>query len=94
MAALADFAERSAHYPAIMSLAGEVHVILDRKGAASAPAKTLEATYTKPYTMHGSIGPSCAVALKESNALTIWSYTQGVFPDRAAISEMLRMPPE
>ena len=24
--------------------------------------KTLEATYTRPYQMHGSIGPSCAVA--------------------------------
>ena len=24
--------------------------------------QTLEATYTRPYQMHGSIGPSCAVA--------------------------------
>src|SRR5262249_5740280 len=60
-----------------------------------APANTsLEATYTKPYTLHGSIGPSCAVAVMEENRLTVWSHTQGVFPDRAAIAGMLRMPKE
>ena len=25
--------------------------------------------------------------------MTVWSHTQGVYPDRAAIAEMLRMPP-
>jgi nicotinate dehydrogenase subunit B len=79
---------------AIMALPGEVHIALDRDGQ-SAPAKTsLEATYTKPYTLHGSIGPSCAVALMEGNRVTVWSHTQGVFPDRAAIAEMLHMPKE
>ncbi|MGA7325655.1 MAG: molybdopterin cofactor-binding domain-containing protein [Rhodomicrobium sp.] len=77
---------------AIMALPGEVNVLLDRNGSAAAPKTTLEATFTKPYTMHGSIGPSCAVALMEQDKITIWSHTQGVFPDRAAISEMLRMP--
>jgi CO/xanthine dehydrogenase Mo-binding subunit len=79
---------------AIMALPGEVHIALDRNDP-SAPAKTsLEATYTKPYTLHGSIGPSCAVAVMEGDRLTVWSHTQGVFPDRAAIAEMLRMPKE
>ena len=30
----------------------------------------------------------------EDDALTVWSHTQGVYPDRQAIAEMLRMPPE
>jgi nicotinate dehydrogenase subunit B len=80
--------------PAIMALTGEVHTILDRNTGEAAPAATLEATYTKPYTLHGSIGPSCAVAIMEEGGLTIWSHTQGVYPDRAAIAEMMRMPPE
>jgi CO/xanthine dehydrogenase Mo-binding subunit len=42
--------------------------------------------------MHGSIGPACAVALFENDVLTIWSHTQGVYPDREAIAEMLAMP--
>ena len=79
---------------AITALPGEVHVILDRNAPSAPATASLEATYTKPYTLHGSIGPSCAVAVSEGNGLTVWSHTQGVFPDRAAIAEMLRMPKE
>jgi nicotinate dehydrogenase subunit B len=56
--------------------------------------RTLEATFTRPYQCHASIGPSCAVALFENGSMTVWTHTQGVFPDRAAIAEMLRLPPE
>jgi CO/xanthine dehydrogenase Mo-binding subunit len=69
--------------------------ILDKKTAApSARATTLEATYTRPYQIHGSIGPSCALAQLKDGTLTVWSHTQGVFPDRKAIAEMLSMPLE
>lgn len=57
-------------------------------------ARVLEAQFTRPYQKHGSIGPSCAVALMEGETLTVWSHTQGVFPDRRAICEMLGMEPE
>ena len=66
--------------------------VLDEGNPAAAMAKTASATYTRPYQAHAAIGPSCAVALFENDALTIWSHTQGVYPDRAAIAEMLRMP--
>ena len=56
--------------------------------------KTLEAQFTRPYQMHGSIGPSAAIALFESGVLTVWTHTQGVYPDRAALSEMLELPLE
>ena len=55
--------------------------------------KTLEATFTRPYQAHGSIGPSCAVAQFIDGAMTVWTHTQGVYPDRQGIAEMLRMPP-
>ena len=55
---------------------------------------TLEASYSRPYIAHASIGPSCAVALFNSDELTIWTHTQGVFPDRQAIAEMLQMTPQ
>ena len=57
-------------------------------------AKTLSATYSRPYLSHGSIGPSCAVAQLENDALTVWTHTQGVYPDRDAIAEMMGMPKE
>jgi nicotinate dehydrogenase subunit B len=63
-------------------------------GIASPGGRTLEATYTRPYQMHASIGPSCAVARADPEMLTIWTHTQGVFPDRAAIAEMLGLPSE
>jgi CO/xanthine dehydrogenase Mo-binding subunit len=55
--------------------------------------KTIEATYTRPYQSHGSIGPSCAVAQFADDTMMVWTHTQGVYPDRQGIAEMLRMPP-
>ena len=55
---------------------------------------TLEASYRRPYQMHASIGPSCAVALLESANLTVWTHSQGVYPLRGAIAEMLKLAPE
>jgi nicotinate dehydrogenase subunit B len=57
-------------------------------------AKTIEATYTRPYQSHGSIGPSCAVAQSIDGVMTVWTHTQGVYPDRQGIAEMLRVPPQ
>ena len=44
--------------------------------------------------MHGSIGPSCAVALFEDDGVTVWTHSQGVYPLRAALAELLRLPPD
>ncbi|WP_062113366.1 xanthine dehydrogenase family protein molybdopterin-binding subunit [Aureimonas sp. AU40] len=52
------------------------------------------ATYRRAYQMHGSIGPSCALAEARDGQLTVWSHTQGVFPDRDAIAELTRLPTE
>jgi CO/xanthine dehydrogenase Mo-binding subunit len=56
--------------------------------------KTIEATYTRPYQAHGSIGPSCAIAQLINGAMTVWTHTQGVYPDRQGIAEMLKVPLE
>jgi len=60
-------------------------------GPVAADATTHEASYSKPYHSHGSIGPSCAVAHMKGGQLTVWTHTQGVYPDRAAIAQMLKM---
>jgi nicotinate dehydrogenase subunit B len=66
--------------------------VLDQRLLNAGGVKSLSATFTRPYLSHGSIGPSCAVALLDNDAMTVWTHTQGVFPDRDAIAEMLRMP--
>ncbi|HYZ63955.1 MAG TPA: molybdopterin cofactor-binding domain-containing protein, partial [Acetobacteraceae bacterium] len=56
------------------------------------PAQTrLSARYTRPYMMHGAIGPSCAVAQLADGTMTVWTHTQGVYPLRDALAGLLRM---
>jgi CO/xanthine dehydrogenase Mo-binding subunit len=55
-------------------------------------ANPLGATYVWPYQMHGSIGPSCAVADVRADAATVWSSTQGVFFLRSALATLLKLP--
>jgi nicotinate dehydrogenase subunit B len=66
----------------------QVTTVSSRSPGAAAPkaARTLRATYSKPYLAHASIGPSCAVAAVEHGVLTIWSHTQGPYPLRTDIA--------
>jgi len=77
----------------LTSLPSQDSTIFERTDPSALGQKTIEATYTRPYQAHGSIGPSCAVAQFTDGAMTVWTHTQGVYPDRQAIAEMLRMPP-
>jgi CO/xanthine dehydrogenase Mo-binding subunit len=77
----------------LTSLPAESSTIFERSNSQATGQKIIEATYTRPYQAHGSIGPSCAVAQLIDGAMTVWTHTQGVFPDRQGIAEMLRMPP-
>jgi CO/xanthine dehydrogenase Mo-binding subunit len=54
-------------------------------------AKRISADYTRSYLSHGSIGPSCAVALLKDGHMTVWSHTQGAFPLRADLARVLGM---
>ncbi len=62
--------------------------------SASAQAWSVESSYRRPYQMHAAIGPSCAVALYDGGKLTVWTHSQGVYPLKGAITEMLRLPPD
>src|SRR4030095_14608581 len=64
------------------------------KGKIASENFTHGARYCKPYIMHGSIGPSCAIALWDKNILHVWTHTQGVYPIRDALSKMLNLSPE
>ena len=46
----------------LTSLPSQDFTIFQQGDPSATGAKTLEATYTRPYQAHGSIGPSCAVA--------------------------------
>ena len=56
--------------------------------------RTVRAVYERPYQMHGSLGPSAALARFADGHLSVWTHSQGIYPLRAAIAETLGLAPE
>lgn len=52
------------------------------------------ALFSRPYLAHGSIAPACALAILEDGQLRVWTHSQGVFPLRKALSDVLQVDPE
>ena len=69
----------------------EDEVISDKQdaGAAARSARSLEAEYTRPYIAHASIGPSCAVARYDKDRYAVWTHSQGIYPLRRDLAEVL-----
>jgi CO/xanthine dehydrogenase Mo-binding subunit len=88
MSELAEFVKNAPGRPRELVTHGDVDAALH--GAK----RTLRAVYSWPFQSHGSIGPSCAVADVRAGGATIWSGTQGVFPLRGSIAELLGLPLE
>jgi CO/xanthine dehydrogenase Mo-binding subunit len=74
----------------LLAEATEDEVISEKQDAAVArSSKTLEAEYTRPYIAHASIGPSCAVARLEGDRYTVWTHSQGIYPLRRDLAQVL-----
>ena len=79
------------HLQALPHTTNSVH----RRGEAPAKvARRFDATYSRPYIAHASIGPSCALAQFSGGRLTVWSHTQGPHHLRKQIALALGMPPD
>jgi nicotinate dehydrogenase subunit B len=59
--------------------------------AASAPTRSVEATYSRPYIAHASLAPSCAVAKFADGRLEVTTHAQGVYPLRLALAHALAL---
>jgi nicotinate dehydrogenase subunit B len=81
-------------YEAVLHAPAQDSVLVDKQGATAPAAKTISAAYLRPYQLHASIGPSCAVAQLVEGKLTVWTHSQGVYPLQGALAEMLGQPPE
>lgn len=53
---------------------------------------THDATYTRPYQAHATMGPSCAVAQVKDGMYRVWTHSQGVFPLRRELNKVLGVP--
>ena len=64
----------------------EAGQMVEESKLAGKDAKVYEAVYFRPALHHGSMGPSVALAVWESDqansGLKVWSHTQGIFPLR------------
>ncbi len=63
----------------------------DVDGALAGAATVLRRSYGWPYQMHGSIGPSCAVADHSPGRLVVWSGTQNPHGLRGDLARLLGM---
>jgi len=79
----------------IRQLPAEEMPIFDYPGPpAPADARTIRARYSRPHLMHASIGPSCAVAQWADDGLTVWTHSQGVYPLRKSLADLLKLEPD
>jgi nicotinate dehydrogenase subunit B len=84
-------------YAALRSQPAEDNVLVDRgdlEKALAGAVQQVHATYYQPYHAHASIGPSCAVAEVKDDRVTVWASTQGPYPLRGALAELLDLPAE
>src|SRR5207248_4183428 len=68
--------EQDALFDALRATPSEDRTLATRGDAAGQMAqatRTLQATYSVPYQLHGSIGPSCAVADVRPDRITVYS---------------------
>jgi nicotinate dehydrogenase subunit B len=69
--------------------------VIERGAAPSGTAaRTLEATYSRPFIAHASLAPSCALAQFADGRLTVWSHAQGVYQLRNSIARTLGLAPD
>ncbi len=55
-------------------------------------AHTLAARYARPFLLHGSIGPSAALAREDDGRLEVWTHSQGIGATRDALAHALGRP--
>jgi len=80
---LKQYIRNTADEPKVVEEKGQIEGI--------AAGTMLKRSYFKPYTMHASMGPACAIALYKDEKLHVWTHSQGIYPLRRALSSMLNM---
>jgi len=92
--------EEEASLPDVSNLAtwlraqpAETSLVEEAKASAPPVARTLRARFTRPYTAHASIGPSCALARWDGSSLHVWTHAQGIFNQRADLAIVFGLAP-
>ena len=72
----------------LLSAPSQRETVVDRPGgdAGGTDTRTFTAEFTRPFLAHASAAPSCAIARWDSDSVTVWSHSQGIFLLRDAIA--------
>ena len=62
------------------------------EGTPPPGSKVVEATYSRPFIAHASLGPSAAIAEYKDQHMTVWSHGQGMHPLRKNVAVGLGIP--
>jgi len=76
----------------LLQLKAETEVISEKGDVSAQGARQFNAEYTKPYIAHASLAPSCAVAQWVEGKLRIWTHSQGIYPLRGDMAQVLGLP--
>jgi nicotinate dehydrogenase subunit B len=79
-------------YQGVLAAPAQDLVIANQGTPFAEGGRLVRAGYLRPYQLHASIGPSCAVAQSVDGLTTVWTHSQGVFPLRKALAELLGQP--
>jgi CO/xanthine dehydrogenase Mo-binding subunit len=58
-------------------------------GPPAATGVVVSETYSRPFVAHAALAPSCGLAEFRGGHLSVWSHTQGVYPLRNSIADIL-----
>jgi CO/xanthine dehydrogenase Mo-binding subunit len=78
----------------LQSLPAKPMVLSEKAAGNHRDGKRIDATYSRPFIAHASLGPSCAVARWEEGRIEVWSQSQSIHPTRKDIALTLRLPVE
>ena len=56
---------------------------------AAIEGEVVTATYSRPFVAHAAMAPSCGLAEYRGGQLQVWSHTQGVYPLRNTLADIL-----
>ncbi len=60
-------------------------------GSAGAATQKFQASYSRPFLAHASIGPSCALARYQPGRLEVWTHSQGIYHLRADLATVFAL---
>ena len=66
----------------------------DEQAGVKPVARSVSATYSRPYLAHASIGTGCGIARWSDDGVEVWSNTQGIFSLRRAMGLALGLDEE